>query len=112
MNGLLDQYRRPKPVISYRSRSLTTPDSTKNYVLLSTQFEFPQDYDIQVETDGGEWCAQLKVNKATLSRTTLTIDAIADYKPVRLVVRFAADKSNYMELVRVAKVMLPCIVME
>ena len=88
------------------------PDSTKNYVLLSTQFEFPQDYDIQVETDGGEWCAQLKVNKATLSRTTLTIDAIADYKPVRLVVRFAADKSNYMELVRVAKVMLPCIVME
>ena len=86
-------------------------DSTKNYVLLSTQFEFPQDYDILVEADGGKWYAQLKVSNATLIRTTLTINAVAECKPVTLVVRFAADESDYMELVRVAKIMLPRIVM-
>ena len=86
-------------------------DSIENYVTLSTQFEFPQDYDIQVQTDIGEWYAQLKVSNATLSRTTLTIDAVAECKPVRLVLRFAADESNYVKLVRVAKIMLPRIVM-
>ena len=52
------------------------PDSIERYVLLSTQFEFPQDYDIQIEVDGGEWYSQLTVTNATLSRTTLTIDAV------------------------------------
>ena len=87
------------------------PDSTNKYVLLSTQFEFPQDYDIQVEVDGGQWYAQMTVTNARLSRTTLTIDGVADEDPVKLIIQYAADEDGFAELVRVVKIMLPSVVM-
>jgi hypothetical protein len=86
------------------------PDSTDKYVLLSTQFEFPQDHDIQVEVDGGEWYAQIKVKNATVSQTTLTIDGVAYADPVRLVINYVADEDDFRELVRVVKIMLPSVV--
>ena len=70
------------------------PDSIDHYVLLSTQFEFPQDYDLQIEVDGGEWHAQLTVTEATLSRTTLTIYATEKNKQIELVIKYAADEGR------------------
>ena len=83
------------------------PDSIDRYVLLSTQFEFPQDYDIQIETDGGDWFAELTVTAASLSRTTLTLDATTDNEPVSVRITFGANESEFAELQRVIKIMLP-----
>lgn len=87
------------------------PDNVERYVLLSTQFEFPQNYDIQIEVDGGEWYSQLTVRNATLSRTTLTIDAVERGGNVSLVINYAASEDVSRELVRLLTLMLPKLVM-
>ena len=87
------------------------PDSVERYLLLSTQFEFPQDYDIQIEVDGGEWYSQLTVAAATLSRTTLTIDVSERGEHVSLVINYAANEEVFRELARLLRLMLPKLVM-
>ena len=82
-------------------------DSVGRYVLLSTQFEFPQDHDIQIETNGGEWFAQVRVEAASLSREKLTLDGIANGKPVAIRISFGANDAKFAELQRVIKIMLP-----
>lgn len=84
-------------------------DSIDHYVLLSTQFEFPQDYDIQIEADGGDWNAQLSVTDAILSRTNLSIEALTDSKPVAIRITFRTSDEDFAELKRVIKIMLPQI---
>ena len=87
------------------------PDSVERYVLLSTQFESPQDYDIQIEVDGGEWYSQLTVAAAKLSRTTLIIDASERGEHVSLVINYAANEEVFRELARLLRLMLPKLVM-
>jgi hypothetical protein len=86
-----------------------TAESEKRYILIQSQFEFPQDYDVSVEADGGEWYAQLTVVRATLDRHRLIIDGRADIEPVRIIVSHAADDEIYAELKRVLLIMLPAI---
>ena len=86
-----------------------TAESDKRYILIQSQFEFPQDYDVKVETDGGEWCAELTVARATLDRQRLVIDGRDDAEPIRIIINHAADDGIYAELKRVLLIMLPAI---
>jgi len=83
-----------------------TEDDDKRYLLLQTQFEFPQDFDVKVETNGGEWYAELKVERATLDRQRLVIDGYDDGDPVRITINHSANDGTYAELKRVLKIML------
>ena len=85
------------------------PNSIDQYVLLSTQFEFPQDFDIQIESDGGDWHAQLSVTDASLSRSNLSIEAITGSEPVAIKITFGSNDDDFAELTRVIKIMLPQI---
>jgi hypothetical protein len=78
-----------------------TKQSDKRYVLIQSQFEFPQDYDVKVETDGGEWFAELTVDRATLDRQRLVIEGSDDGEPIRIIVNHAADDGTYTDLKRV-----------
>ena len=80
------------------------------YVLIQTQYEFPQDCDVLVETDTGEWCAELSVESAALDGQRLVIDGSADDGPVRIIVNYTADDVTKDDLKRVLKIMLPDIV--
>jgi hypothetical protein len=86
-----------------------TEDSDNRYVLIQSQFEFPQDYDVKVEADGGEWYAELIVERATLDRQRLVVDGRDDAEPVRIIVNHVADDAIYAELKRVLLIMLPAI---
>ena len=89
-----------------------TAGDEERYVLIQTQFEFPQNYDIKVETDGGEWYAELRVNRATLDRQRLLIDGNDGGILVRMLVNHVADDRTYADLKRVLKIMLPDIVID
>ena len=86
-----------------------TKDNDERYILIQSQFEFPQDYDVKVETDGGEWYAELAVNHAALDRQQLVIDGRDDGEPIRTIVNHSADDRTYAELKRVLLIMLPTI---
>jgi hypothetical protein len=87
-----------------------TDTDDKRYVLIQSQFEFPQDYDVKVEADGGEWYAELSVDRATLDRERLVIDGSDEGVAVRLIVNHVADDGTYADLKRVLDIMLPDIV--
>jgi hypothetical protein len=84
-------------------------DDDDFYVLIQSQFEFPQDCDVIVETDAGEWAAELVVERATLDQQFLLIDGSDKEKAVRIIVYHSADDRTYDELIRVLKIMLPDI---
>jgi hypothetical protein len=84
-----------------------TVESDNRYVLIQSQFEFPQDYDVQVEADGGEWYAQLTVERAILDHKRFVLDGCDDAESVRIVVNFVANEVVYAELTRVLLIMLP-----
>jgi hypothetical protein len=84
-------------------------DNDKRYVLIQSQFELPQDYDVKVEADGGEWYAELTVHRATLDRQRLVIDGSDDGEPIRIIVNHAADDGTYADLKRVLPIMVPAI---
>jgi hypothetical protein len=86
-----------------------TYDSDNRYVLIQSQFEFPQDYDVTVEADGGEWYAELIVERAILDRQRLVVDGRDDAESVRIIVNHVADDAIYAELKRVLLIMLPAI---
>ncbi len=77
------------------------------YVLLQAQFEFPEDYDVQVEADGGDWVAQLTVERAILDRERLVLDGRDNSESVRIVVNYVANDEIYGELKQVLAAMLP-----
>ncbi len=66
-------------VVRDRRRSGQAWRKQANNSLIQSQFEFPQDYDVKVETDGGEWYAELTVERATLDRQRLVIDGRGPY---------------------------------
>ena len=82
-------------------------DNDEFYVLIQSQFEFPQDCDVVIETDAGEWFADLVVERATLDQQCLLIDGSDKGKTVRIIVYYSADNGTYAELMRVLKIMLP-----
>ena len=84
-------------------------DNDDCYVLIQSQFEFPQDCDVIVETDAGDWFAELVVERATLDQQRLLIDGSDKEKAVRIIVFYSADAETYAELIRVFKIMLPDI---
>ena len=84
-------------------------DNDDFYVLIQSQFEFPQDCDIIVETDAGKWFAELLVEHATLSQQRLVIEGRDKEEVVRIIVHYRADERTYAELIRVLKIMLPRI---
>jgi hypothetical protein len=86
-----------------------TEDSDKRYVLIQSQFEFPQDYDVKVEADGGEWYAELIVERATINRQRLVVEGSDDAESVRIIFNYVADDAIYAELKRVLLIMLPAI---
>ena len=86
-----------------------TQDGDARYILIQSQFEFPQDYDVKIEADGGDWYAELRVDQATLDRQHLVIDGRDNDEQVRISVRHAADDETYAELKRVLLIMLPAI---
>ena len=86
-----------------------TEDNDKRYVLIQSQFELPQDYDVKVETDGGEWYAELTVERATLDRQRLVLDGNDDGEPIRMIVNHTADDGTYEDLKRVLLIMVPGI---
>jgi len=84
-------------------------DDPDCYVLIQSQFEFPQDSDVIVEADAGRWFAELLVKWATLDQKCLLIDGSDKGKMVRIIVHYSADDGTYAELMRVFKIMLPDI---
>lgn len=86
-----------------------TPDSDARYVLIQSQFEFPQACDVTVETDGGDWYANLTVERAKLDRQRLVIDGRADTESVRMIVNFEADDATFADLKRVLLIIVPVV---
>ena len=84
-------------------------DNDDFYVLIQSQFEFPQYCDIIVETDAGKWFAELVVERATLDQQRLVIDGGDKEEAVRIIVNYTADDGTYAELIRVLKIMMPDI---
>jgi hypothetical protein len=87
-------------------------DGDRRYVLIQSQFEFPQNYDVKIETDSGEWYAELRVDHATLDRHRLRIDGTDDGEAVSVIVNHAAGNATYAELKRVLEIMLSDIVIQ
>ena len=85
------------------------PDSIARYVLIQTQFEFPQDYDIMIEADDGEWRAKLSATKSRLTRTRLIINGTDDGERIQLVINYSDTDCDYAELKRVLQIMLPVL---
>ena len=86
-----------------------TQDGDARYILIQSQLEFPQDYDVKIEADGGDWYAELRVDHATLDRQKLIIDGRDNDEQVRISVQHGADDETYAELKRVLLIMLPAI---
>ena len=82
-------------------------DNDEFYVLIQSQFEFPQGCDVVVETDAGEWFAELVVERATLDQRRLLIDGNDKGKAVRIIVNHSADNGTYAELMHILNIMLP-----
>ena len=84
-------------------------DNDDFYVLIQSQYEFHQECDVTVETDAGEWFAELVVERATLDQQCLLIDGSDKEKAVRIIVYYSADDGTYADLIHVLKIMLPDI---
>jgi hypothetical protein len=84
-------------------------DNDDFYVLIQSQYEFHQACDVIVETDAGEWFAELVVERATLDQQRLLIDGSDKEKAVRIIVYYSADDGTYADLMHVLKIMLPDI---
>ena len=89
-----------------------TDADDKRYVLIQSQFEFPQNYDVKIEADGGEWYAELCVDRAMLDRKRMSISGRDEGVAVRIIVNHVADDETYSNLARVLETMLPKIVVQ
>lgn len=86
----------------------TNPGDAR-YILIQSQFEFPENFDVKVETNNGEWYAELIVDCSTLNRHRLEINGSNDGEPVCIVINHSANDETYAELKLVLKTMLPDI---
>ncbi len=60
-----------------------------------------------MEANQGVFFAQLVLSASSLSRTKLTLDARKDTDPMILDISFDACESDFSELKRIVKIMLP-----
>ncbi len=83
-------------------------DAEKTYVLIQRQFEFPDGGVCYVESHDEDYIGHAKVKRATLGRNRLLLE-LQRRRAASIEVEFETSERNYLEIVRIMRIMIPAI---
>jgi len=81
-------------------------DDESEYLMFQTQFEFPQDYDFQIETKDGKANMELSETVATLHRNHLEITGVESQEQILLTIDFETSDRRFAAMRKTLKSMV------
>jgi len=86
-------------------------DSDKEYFLIQSQFEFPDNDECYIESNDFNYCGHYRIHNAVLTDNRLTIEI--DRKSHKdIIVVFQILLENYREVQRILKIMIPHLIIK